>query len=231
MVRACCASVEYRDGHAAVACTLKAETFMLPFDVILLDIGGVLLTNGWDSRDRASVLERFELDRSEFEVRHRAVYDPWLVGAISAEAYLAHTVFYQERPFAPHEFFSAVCNQSNVLPQGAMGILQALAASDRYVLVAANNEARETNTYRFERFGLDKLFDVALSSCFLGLRKPNPAYFERALELLCASAGRILFIDDREENVAAAEAVGICAVRFVDEGQLRGRLEELGVVL
>ena len=43
---------------------------MFPFDVILFDVGGVLLTNGWDHRERALVVDQFQLDRAEFERRH-----------------------------------------------------------------------------------------------------------------------------------------------------------------
>ena len=45
---------------------------MLPFDVILFDVGGVLLTNGWDHGERARVIAQFDLDLAAFEARHMA---------------------------------------------------------------------------------------------------------------------------------------------------------------
>jgi len=203
---------------------------MSSFDVILFDVGGVLLTNGWDNGERATVLAKFGLDRAEFEARHLVPYRAWERGAIDIETYLNELVFYQPRSFTQKQFFSAICAGSKLLPHGAMGILREVAASHKYLVGALNNEARETNAFRFEQFGLNDLFQVALSSCFLGLRKPDAEIYERTVEILCRPAERILFIDDREENVLAAQAVGIKAVRFEDDGQLRRDLEVLGVL-
>ena len=145
------------------------------------------------------------------------------------ESYLRETVFCQPRSFSQKQFFSAICAGSKLLPNGAMGILREVAASDRYMVGALNNEARETNAYRFEQFGLKDLFQVALSSCFLGLRKPDAEIYERALDILCRPAERVLFVDDREENVEAAQGVGMKAIHFEDADQLRREFETLGV--
>ncbi len=95
------------------------------------------------------------------------------------------------------------------------------------MLGALNNEARETNEYRLQAFGLRKYFKVALSSCYLGLRKPEPAIYQRALDILGRPAERILFIDDREENVAGGRSGGMKAIRF--EGAEASADCELGV--
>jgi putative hydrolase of the HAD superfamily len=203
---------------------------MFPFDVILFDVGGVLLTNGWDNRERAEVLARFQLDRAEFESHHPEPYRAWERGAISAADYLGATVFYEARSFSREEFFTAICAQSKLLPNGALGTLKELAASNQCLLGALNNEARETNEYRFETFGLRKFIDVALSSCYLGLRKPDLAIYRRALDILGRPAERILFIDDREENTAAALKAGMKPILFQGEDALRHELASLGVL-
>ena len=203
---------------------------MFPFDVILFDVGGVLLTNGWDNRERAAALEHFHLDPVAFEALHPAPYDAWERGAITLKAYLDTTVFYEARSFSPEEFFAFMLTQSKPLPGGALGILGEIAASHKCLLGALNNEARETNDYRFSHFGLRKYFQVALSSCYLGLRKPEPAIFQRALDILGRPAERILFIDDRAENVAGAEAAGLRAIRFEGAESLRRELVSLGVL-
>jgi putative hydrolase of the HAD superfamily len=203
---------------------------MFPFDVILFDVGGVLLSNGWDHCEREIVLDRFHVDRAEFEARHPDPYRAWERGAIPAEAYLDATVFYQPRSFTHEEFFAAICAQSKLLPDGAIGILKELAASDKYMLGALNNEARETNEYRFTHFGLRNYLSVALSSCYLGLRKPDPAIYRRALDILGRPPERILFIDDREENANAAAASGMKAIRFEGAESLRHGLEGFGVL-
>jgi putative hydrolase of the HAD superfamily len=202
---------------------------MFPFDVILFDVGGVLLTNGWDQRERAAVVEHFHLDLAAFEALHLDYYDAWERASISVAEYLDATVFYEPRSFYPDEFFAAICAQSKPQPNGALGILRELAASNQYLLGALNNEARETNAYRFDCFELRKYFKVALSSCYLGLRKPEPAIYERALDILGRPAERILFIDDRPENVAGAASAGMRAIRFEGADGLRRALEKLGV--
>ena len=206
------------------------EAPIFPFDVILFDVGGVLLTNGWDQRERAAVLSHFQLDYAAFESRHLAHFDAWERGVISLGAYLDATVFYEPREFTRDEFFALMLTQSKPQPDGALGILQEIAASNKCLRGALNNEARETNEYRFEHFGLRKVFQVALSSCYLGLRKPEPAIYRRALDIMGRPAERILFIDDRAENVAGALSAGMKAIRFEGAEALRSKLVSIGVL-
>jgi putative hydrolase of the HAD superfamily len=193
-------------------------------------VGGVLLTNGWDSGERTVVLNRFGLNQAEFEARHIAPYRAWEIGAIPLRSYLDATVFYEPRAFTSEEFFTAICAGSKFLPDGAMGILQEIAAAEKCLTGALNNEARETNEFRFEHFGLRKFIKVALSSCYLGLRKPDALIYRRALEILGRPPERILFIDDRAENVAGAAAAGMKAILFNGAEPLRQELLRLGVL-
>jgi putative hydrolase of the HAD superfamily len=202
---------------------------MFPFDVILFDVGGVLLTNGWDHRERAAVVDQFQLDRAEFERRHAQANDAWERDTITASQYLDATVFYEPRSFSKDEFMSAIFAQSQALPNGALGILSELAASHRCMLGVLNNEAREPNEYRFQGFGLRDQLDVAFSSCYLGLRKPDPAIYRRALDILGKPAKRTLFIDDRVENATAAASAGMQAICFTGADTLRSNLQTLEV--
>lgn len=203
---------------------------MFPFDVILFDVGGVLLTNGWDHCERAVVLDQFGLDRAEFEARHPAPNDAWERDAITAYQYLDQTVFYQPRAFSHDEFLSAIFKQSVPLNDGALGILGELAASDNYMLGVLNNEAREPNEYRFREYKVREFIEAAFSSCYLGLRKPGVEIYCRALDILGKPADRVLFIDDRAENAAGAVAAGMKAIRFEGAAQLRRELEILEVL-
>ena len=203
---------------------------MFPFDVILFDVGGVLLTNGWDHDERARVVSHFGLDVAEFEARHPVPYDAWERDKTSIEDYLDATIFYQPRSFTHDDFYQVMLAQSKVLPDNGIGILQQLAASHKCLVGALNNESRETNEYRFEKFGLRNLFSVALSSCYLGLRKPAPGIYKLALDILGRPAERILFIDDRAENVAGAVSAGMKAVQFTGADALQQELVNLGVI-
>ncbi|MFZ0304283.1 MAG: HAD-IA family hydrolase [Terracidiphilus sp.] len=203
---------------------------MLPFDGILFDVGGVLLTNGWDHGERAAAVEKFGLDRASFEARHETVVDAWEKGEISRVAYLDATVFNEPRAFSRDEFFAFILAQSKILPNGALGILEELAASKSYMVGCLNNEARETNDYRFATFGLRQYFKVAFSSCYVGLRKPHLEIYRRAIDILGLPAERILFIDDRQENVDGALQAGMKGIRFEGEQLLREKLRGLEVL-
>jgi len=211
---------------------MSSPTFpsTFPFDAILFDVGGVLLTNGWDTGERRIAIERFQLDAPGFEARHHATYPAWERGAITAQAYLDAVVFNQPRSFSHDEFFAFILAQSKILPDSGLGTLQELAASNRCMLGAFNNEARETNKYRFETFELFRYFKVALSSCYLGLRKPDAPIYQAALDILGRPSERILFIDDRIENVNGALNAGMKAIQFVGEKKLRSDLASLGVL-
>jgi putative hydrolase of the HAD superfamily len=202
---------------------------MLPFDVILFDVGGVLLTNGWDHGERAAAAAKFGLDAQELEVRNAKVYAAWERGEIDVSEYLDAVVFYEARSFSRDEFFEFILAQSKLLEDGALEILKEISASKKYLVGALNNEARETNDFRFSKFGLRRYFNVAFSSCYVGLRKPDPAIYRRALDILGSAPDRTLFIDDRQENVDGAAAAGMVAIRFAGAEGLRAELEKLDV--
>jgi putative hydrolase of the HAD superfamily len=206
------------------------KTPMFPFDVILFDIGGVLLTNGWDHRERSIVIEQFHLDRDALESRHDKASEAWERGELTRDEYLDAAVFYEPRSFSREEFFSAICGQSKKLPNGALCILEELAASDKCRIGSLNNEARETHEFRVATFGLRNLFKYTFASCYMGIRKPDPAIYLRTLGILGNKPERSLFIDDRLENIAAAAAVGMKAIRFTGADALRQDLESLEVL-
>jgi putative hydrolase of the HAD superfamily len=199
-------------------------------EVVLFDVGGVLLTNGWDHVERASVLSHFNLDRAEFEERHPSPYDAWESDAITAEAYLDATVFYEPRSFTRDEFIDAMKAESKPLADNALGVLRDVAASGKWMVGLLNNESRLLHEYRMAKYELLQYLDVQLSSCYLGLRKPNPAIYRRAVDILGRPAKRILFIDDRANNTAAAAAAGMTAIQFLDEDKLRRDLSSLEIL-
>jgi putative hydrolase of the HAD superfamily len=208
----------------------RRKTPMFPFDVILFDIGGVLLTNGWDHRERAALVEQFHLDGAELEAHHAKAFEPWERGELTLDEYLNAVVFYEPRCFSREEFFAAICAQSKQLPDGAMCIVKELAASDKCMLATLNNEARETHEFRVENFCLRDYLKCTFTSCYMGLRKPDPNIYRHVLGILGTKPERSLFIDDRLENVAAGAAVGMKAIRFTGADALRHDLQSLAVL-
>ncbi len=198
---------------------------------ILWDVGGVLLTNGWDRQQREVVLTQFGLDHADFERRHAQVDQAWEKDEIGADEYLRATVFFEPRHFTPADFLDAVRAQSKVLPDSGIGILRQLSSSEEYVLATVNNESRAMNEFRLENFNLLDDFDAFFSSCYLGLRKPDQKIFQVTLDVLQRDPEEVVFIDDRAENVAAAASLGIHAIRYEGSTKLAEELARLGVSL
>ena len=205
--------------------------------VILFDVGGVLLTNGWDHRERAAVFAHFGLTAEEqtaIETRHPKPNDAWERDAISTSDYLDEVVFFTPRSFTRDEFYQQMKIVSQPLQDGAQRTLTALAASKQVMagqmlLGLLNNESRALHEHRMAAFGIGKLVRLQFSSCYLGLRKPEADIYRRALDILGGAAESVLFIDDRAENVAAAQQAGMQAVRFTGEAALETALVERGV--
>jgi putative hydrolase of the HAD superfamily len=198
---------------------------------IYWDVGGVLLTNGWDHRERERVLARFEVPVEEFEPRHAEANDLWEKGELSDEQYLQRTVFFKPRSFSPQEFLAAIRAESQWLPGGARQVLADLRGRGETRLVTLNNESGPLNDYRIATFGMTEYFDAFFCSAYLGMRKPDPRMFEAGIHMLALSPGQCAFIDDRESNCRAAASAGMHAIPYKGEESLRTSLEGLGVRL
>jgi putative hydrolase of the HAD superfamily len=200
------------------------------FEAILFDVGGVMLTNGWDHNERKAVLEQFSLDRAEFEARHEAPYDAWERDTIAPSDYLQATVFYQPRPFTEEQFLDAMKAVSLPIPSNAIPLLQEISGKSKWLVGTLNNETRLLHEYRMRKYGIASYLDVQLCSAYVGLRKPEPAIYRRALDILGIPGERVIFIDDRANNTAAAASVGMHAIQFQGEDKLRNNLAELGIL-
>lgn len=196
---------------------------------LLFDIGGVVLSNGWDHQERAQAAEHFGLDQAALEARHAPLTAPLECGALSLDDYLAQTVFYQPRSFTPAAFRDFMFSCSRSLPD-SLALAAELAAAGRARLATVNNESRELNDYRIATFGLSRYFEAFCSSCYLGARKPGEEIFRRALGILQAEPAGCVYIDDREENLAAPRALGIATVHFQSAPQLRQELACRGLL-
>jgi putative hydrolase of the HAD superfamily len=192
------------------------------------DVGGVLLTNAWDRSQREEVLERFKLDREEFADRHELVLSSFERGKITLEEYLDRTVFYRARPFTRDEFTNAMyaLSQPN---REALAFAKSLADTGKYLMGTINNESRELNAYRIEKFGLRSIFTLFVSSCFVGLRKPEEGIYRLALDETQQVAEECCFIDDRPLNLEVAKRLGMHTIEMDDVEQLRVDLRKIGV--
>ncbi len=196
---------------------------------LFLDIGGVLLTNGWDHHARRRAAERFDLDYDEMDERHRMTFGTYEEGKLSLERYLGRVVFYEERPFTQAEFTSFMFAQSAELPDALDGFL-ALKARHGLRVVAVSNEGRELTEHRVREFGLRRLFDSFVSSCFVHVRKPDEDIFRIALDTSQSEPERVAYVDDRCMFVEVATGLGIQGIHHTGMQDTLERLGALGLV-
>lgn len=195
---------------------------------LLFDVGGVLLTNGWDRHSRRRVVEGFDLDYEEFRDRHDFLAHSFETGRIDIGEYLRRTVFHRARGFSEEDFIAAMKAQSADLP-ATMSLLDELAPRG-FFLATLNNESRMLNEHRIETFGLRRYFTTFLSSCYLGLKKPEPSIYRLAFSITQTTPEEVLFIDDRPLNIECAGDEGLKGILFESAAQLRTELTERGVL-
>ena len=201
---------------------------MAQIRAIFWDVGGVLLTNAWDRSQREAALERFKLDEEEFTDRHEMVASSFERGKIGLDEYLDRTIFYRSRPFGREEFKGYMLSLSQ--PQeDVLSLAKALTGSGKYLMGTINNESRDLNLYRIEKFGLRSIFSLFVSSCFVGLRKPEQDIYRLALETTQKTPEECCFIDDRALNLEVAKRLGMHTIEMDNIEQLRADLQKLGV--
>jgi len=196
---------------------------------VFFDIGGVLLTNAWDRHLRRLTADEFGLDYEEFQDRHEFVSHDFETGRMDLDEYLTRTVFYRDRSFSRTAFSKSMFAHSKALP-GSLELLDEIAGTDLQ-LASLNNESRELNEHRIATFGLDARLSLFLSSCYLGVKKPEAAIYRMALRITQRLPQECLFIDDRQLNLECAADFGIEGLLFTDAADLRRRLGELGMRL
>jgi len=192
------------------------------------DIGGVILSNGWDERARAEAIKRYGLDPADYEQRHKRAEVELETGDITLETYLDRTIFFRERPFTREEFKEFMFAQSTEQKE-TRALLDELTASRRYFMAALNNESLELNSYRIRKFDLQRNFTAFFTSCYLRLRKPDPRIYQAALGIAQRAPEECVFIDDRPKNLEPAKALGMNTILFESAEQLRASLDHSGV--
>lgn len=196
---------------------------------LFFDVGGVLLTNAWDTAARKRAAEVFDLDYQEFQTRHEMLKTAFETGRLSLEVYLRKAVFHVPREFTPADFREFMFRQSQPLGE-TLEWVRALARSHRCSLFTLNNESAELHEYRVRTFHLDEIFRGFLVSCYLGAAKPEEGIYLSALGIAACDKGDAVFIDDRALNVEPALALGLNGVQFRGLDPLREYLKHWGII-
>ncbi len=195
---------------------------------LFLDIGGVLLSDGWDHHARKRVAASFKLDYAEMEERHGLNFATYEEGKLTLEEYLSRTVFYEERPFTRDQYREFMFAQSKPYPEMIELIAQ---LKIRYGLKIAvvSNEARELNAYRVRKFNLNGFVDCFISSCFVHLRKPDADIFRLALDIVQTPAEQVVYLENTPMFVQIAEGLGIRSILHTDYRFTSAKLASLGL--
>ena len=202
---------------------------MSPITTLFFDLGGVCLSNGWDREQRRIVTDKYGFAYETFDRRHRQVVDALERGQLTLIEYLQWTIFYEPRPFTIDDITTEMLQLSTSFPE-TLALVQAVRRSGKYLLATLNNESRELNEYRIERFELRDMFSAFFTSCYFGLIKPQPDAYRRALQITQRRPAECIFVDDRPMNVEVAGILGMHAVQFTGAAQLEADLRAAGVM-
>jgi putative hydrolase of the HAD superfamily len=205
------------------------EVFMSSkIHALFLDVGGVLLTNGWDRKSRKLASETFGFDYAEMDERHHLTYDTYEVGKISLDTYLDRIVFFQPRGFSKDDFVKFMFDQSKPY-QGMIDHCTRLKAAHHLKVGVISNEARELTEYRIEKFNLGSFVDFFVSSCFVHFRKPDEDIFKLALDMVQVEPSACAYVDDRPLFVEVARKLGMTSIQHKSLESTIQSLESLGL--
>lgn len=200
----------------------------LPITTLFVDVGGVLLTNGWDHLARKRAAKQFKLNWADMDERHRLVFETHEEGKLSFEEYLGWVVFYEKRTFTRNQFRDFMFAQSKPFPK-MLDLVAQLKVRHRLKIVVISNESRAVNAYRIRTFKLDRLVDTFISSCFVQMRKPDIEIFRLALDLAQTAPEQAVFLDNTPMFVQIAEGLGMRSILHVDYESTGAKLAALGL--
>jgi len=200
----------------------------LPVTTLFLDVGGVLLNNGWDHIARRKAAKHFQLQWAEMESLHRAAFETHEEGKLTLDQYLDLVVFGQKRPFTQAQFSRFMCSLSKPFPE-MIQLVHRLKARYGLKIVVVSNEARVVNDYRIHTFKLDRQVDFFVSSCFVHIRKPDPEIFQLALDMAQTPARKVVYIENTPMFVQVAEGLGIRGILHTDYQSTGAKLASFGL--
>ncbi|QJT08397.1 HAD family hydrolase [Oceanidesulfovibrio marinus] len=206
--------------------TSKTPDSQAPVTTLFCDVGGVLLTNGWDRNARSLAAETFQLDAEDMNERHHLTFDTYEEGELSLDEYLDRLVFFKPRSFTRETFRKFMFDQSKPYPE-MIELVRRMKAEHGLKIVVVSNEGRELTEHRIRTFALDCFVDVFVSSSFVHFRKPDKKIFRLALDIGQAKPDEVVYIDDRSLFVEVASSIGIRGIVHKDLASTRQQLEAM----
>lgn len=195
---------------------------------VFLDIGGVLLTDGWGRHARKRAARHFKLDSAELEDRHQLAWNTYQEGKLTLNEYMSLVVFHQKQPFTRVQFQRFMFAQSKPYPE-MIALIARLKARHGLKIAVLSNEGRELNAYRIRKFRLDRFVDIFVSSCFVHLLKPDLDIFRLALDLAQVPAKQVIYVENTPTFMQIAEGLGIRGALHTDYASTRAKLASFGL--
>jgi len=205
-------------------------TTLSAITTLFLDIGGVLLTNGWDHHARQRAATTFALDEDELNERHHLTFDTYEEGKLSLDEYLARVIFYKPRLFTTDDFKAFMFAQSQPYP-AMLAFIGEIKSRYGLRVAAISNEGRELTIYRIQEFKLHTLFDFFIASCFVHYRKPDADIYRMALDVAQAAPEQSIYVDDRAMFVDVAQGLGFHGIHHTSEATTRAALAGYGLIV
>ncbi|GAA4099530.1 HAD-IA family hydrolase [Mucilaginibacter panaciglaebae] len=193
--------------------------------ILFFDIGGILLSNGWGHESRRLAAQKFGLDYEEVNALHTFIFNVYEIGSVTLDEYLDTVIFNHPREFTREDFKEFVYQQSVELP--TLKWLKEWKKDCGFRIISVNNEGKELNDYRVKKFKLHDFFDAFISSCEVGLRKPDPNIWKLAMGIAQAQPNQCVYFDDRIMFVNAAKNLGIRAYLHTDLESTKKILQQL----
>lgn len=194
--------------------------------ILFFDIGGILLSNGWGHESRKEASKLFGLDYDEINTLHNFIFNIYEIGSITLDQYLDTVIFHEPRDFTREDFKTFIYAQSEELPD-MLAWLKAWKKDCGFRIMSINNEGKELNDFRVEKFKLHSCFDGFVSSCEVKMRKPDPGIFKLAMGIAQAAPHQCVYFDDRIMFVKTAENLGIRAFQHTSFESTKRILENL----
>ncbi|MBV8203117.1 MAG: HAD-IA family hydrolase [Acidobacteria bacterium] len=201
-----------------------------PITHLFTDLGGVLLSNGWDRALRHLTAGHFGLDSAEMDERHHLTYDTYESGKMGLAAYLDRVIFYQPRTFTHDDVIAFILGQAHAFPE-MIDLVCRLKARHGIKVAVVSNEGREVTADRIRRFRLDDFVDFFIVSAFVHFRKPDEDIFRIALDIAQAEPRQVAYIEDRPMFVEVAAGLGLHAIWHQGFASTRDQLAALGLTL
>lgn len=195
---------------------------------LFTDLGGVLLTNGWDRGLRKLVASHFQIDADEMDERHHLTYDTYEAGKISLSEYLRRTIFWEPRPFTEDEVVAFMVDQAKCFPE-MIELYKRVKAENHLKVVVVSNEGRELTADRIQRFKLKEFVDIFVVSSYVHFRKPDEDIFRIALDVAQAEPSEVVYVDDRLMFAEVACRLGMHEIWHRDLDRTRAAFETLGL--